>query len=231
MYPVAVEGMGSGDRAGYPGGLATRNRANDMNSAGTGVELARAVERSAGLQPWRRVLHAFSGLVLVVALRAFDPPVVLVLTALSVLLALQLILDGVRLAVPRANLFFFRTFTPLVSPRESEGIASSTWYVLGALLALALFPRPAAMGGIVVLAVADPTANLVGRLWGRVRIGSDGTVEGTVAFFLAGFLALLLLADPRPPPSPLPPPPSWSGAPSAWTNLRSRWPPGPSSGS
>ncbi|MSR22964.1 MAG: hypothetical protein EXR92_05395 [Gemmatimonadetes bacterium] len=137
-----------------------------------------------------------NGILIVGVVQAFDPPNVVLLIGLAALLALQLILDGIRLAVPRANVLFFRIFAPFVTPREEGGIASSTWYVLGALLAFALFPRTAAIGGIVVLALADPTANLVGRLWGRIPFGVDGTLEGTTAFFVMGVASLLVLVDP-----------------------------------
>jgi hypothetical protein len=53
------------------------------------------VERSAGLQPWRRLFHATFGLTLVALVEGLDLPAVPVLTALAAILAAQLVLDAV----------------------------------------------------------------------------------------------------------------------------------------
>jgi len=66
---------------------------------------------------------------------------------------------------------------------------------LGAILALLLFPLPAATAGIFALAFGDGFAGLAGRLFGRIRpaflLGKS--VEGSVACFMAtGFSVYLL---------------------------------------
>ena len=77
----------------------------------------------------------------------------------------------------------------MVSPRESQNIASSTWYILGALIAIVLFPISAALSGILVLAWADPTASYLGRRWGK-RSFLGGTLVGTTAFLVVAVLIL-----------------------------------------
>jgi dolichol kinase len=79
----------------------------------------------------------------------------------------------------------------LASPREEKGIASSTWYALSAFLVLLLFPTAYALAGILVLAWADPAANVVGQRWGRRKFLA-GTFLGTGAFVLVAFLALTI---------------------------------------
>ena len=91
--------------------------------------------------------------------------------------------------MPHLNILFFRFFQILVSPRESQNIASSTWYILGSLIAIVLFPISAALSGILVLAWADPTASYLGRRWGR-RAFLGGTLEGTTAFLVVAALIL-----------------------------------------
>ncbi|MGD2069865.1 MAG: hypothetical protein PVI57_14435, partial [Gemmatimonadota bacterium] len=97
----------------------------------------------------------------------------------------------------------FRWLRPLISPREASGVASSTWYVLAAVLAYGLFPIPVAVTSILVLALADPAASLVGRAWGRHKVGK-GSVEGALAFFAVASVVILL--------SPSPGPESWPWA-------------------
>jgi dolichol kinase len=155
--------------------------------------LADLVKKTEGLQPWRRVFHAANGTVLVLILTLVPVPTPFVLLFLGALLAILVLADALRLARPDLNVLFFRAFTFLASPREEKGIASSTWYVLGALLVLLLYPRQAALAGILTLALADPMASLIGRKWGRRKIGS-GTLEGSVVFFLVASLTLAFFA-------------------------------------
>ena len=138
--------------------------------------LAELVAKTTGLQTGRRIVHAITGTVIFVAVTQLDLSKSLTIAGLSVLFLILLASDLVRLRVPHLNILFFRFFQILVSPRESQNIASSTWYILGALIAIVLFPISAALSGILVLAWADPTASYLGRRWGR-RSFLGGTLD------------------------------------------------------
>ena len=157
-------------------------------------QLDHLVERTTGLQPWRRLFHMTGGVfVSVILLRGYVPEW-LVLVILGVVLALMLGLDLIRLRHPDANRLFFLVFRRLASPREARGLASSTWYVTGMLLTLALIPLEIAVAAILVLAVADPLASYLGRRFGKRALGS-GTVEGTLVFLAVAFLILALFEE------------------------------------
>ena len=130
------------------------------------------VSRTAGLQPWRRVLHATTGLIVAAVLYFGVPP------------------SGVVTVAMGTACLFFRIFLALVSPREAARVASSTWYVLGLFLVLALFPVRTWIPSALVLALADPFASVVGRIWGRRRIGK-GTAPGMAAFWGVATACLL----------------------------------------
>ena len=151
--------------------------------------LAELVAKTTGLQTGRRIVHAITGTVIFVAVTQLDLSKSLTITGLSVLFLILLASDLVRLRVPHLNILFFRFFQILVSPRESQNIASSTWYILGALIAIVLFPISAALSGILVLAWADPTASYLGRRWGK-RSFLGGTLVGTTAFLVVAVLIL-----------------------------------------
>ena len=90
---------------------------------------------------------------------------------------------------PAVNARMMRLFAPIAHPHEHHDVNSSTWYV-SALLLLALFaPLRAAEIGVIVLAFADPTAGYVGRRWGRTRIRTGRSLEGTLGFVAAGTIA------------------------------------------
>lgn len=70
---------------------------------------------------------------------------------------------------------------------------------IGALLALLLYPDPAAAIAIYALAFGDGISSVVGKLFGRIRIPGTGgkTAAGSLACFLAIFAAAAaILNDP-----------------------------------
>jgi dolichol kinase len=157
------------------------------------ADLAVLVARTRGPQPWRRAFHAVNGLTLVGILVLVDPPWSWTVAALGGLTLLLFLSDLARFSVPALNRLFFRLLRPFASPREARGVASSTWYIAGCFLAVAVFPREVAVASILVLALADSVASYVGRRWGRRPFGS-GSVEGSTAFFLVAFLVLVPMA-------------------------------------
>lgn len=154
-----------------------------------GDELSSLVSRTEGVQPWRRVFHAASGIVISAGLLFVDPPWLLATAVLGGITLLLLAVDLARLGVPAVNRLFFRLLRRLASPREARRPASSTWYMAGCFVAVAVFPRSVAVASILVLALADPLASYVGRRWGRRPWGS-GTVEGSAVFLSVAVLVL-----------------------------------------
>ena len=152
-------------------------------------QLAELVEGTTGIQTGRRIVHATTGTVIFLVITQIELTTSLAVTSLAVIFFVLLSSDLLRLRLTQLYILFFRIFQLLVSPRESQKIASSTWYILGALIVILLFPLPAALSGILVLAYADPTASYFGRRWGRHPF-LGGTVEGTLAFLTVAALIL-----------------------------------------
>ncbi len=102
---------------------------------------------------------------------------------------------GRRLS-PRINDFCMWLFGRTAHPHEAHRVNSATWYAVAVLLmALCQQAVPAAIA-LVVLGIGDPSAAILGRRYGRVRIVNGRSLEGTLAFVLtggaaaAGFVAL-----------------------------------------
>jgi dolichol kinase len=155
------------------------------------TQLSSAVDKTRGFQPWRRLFHATNGTLVVLALTVFSLEPSTALIMLGILSVLLLGTDLARLLLPDLNLLFFRTFQPLASPREEKKLASSTWYAVSVVLVLLLFPLHQALAGILVLALADPFAAVVGWKWGKRPFGT-GTVAGSGACFVVACAALLV---------------------------------------
>ena len=155
------------------------------------------VEATAGPQPGRRLFHAANGLVIWTVLRFSGIDTGAAVVVLGVLCAVALAGDLARLREPRLNRLFFRMFSHFASPRERQGVASSTWYLAGIVAALVLFPRPFAEAGVLVLALADPAASWFGRRYGKQRFGA-GSLLGSATFWLVATGVLWPLAGAGP---------------------------------
>ncbi|MDE2796219.1 MAG: hypothetical protein OXL34_15490 [Gemmatimonadota bacterium] len=158
-----------------------------------GDSLSRAVRRTEGVQPWRRVFHMLCGVAMAAAVHLIGPGSVVPVATLAGALAAALALDWIRLRSRAANRRFFRFFSALASPREARKLASSTWFLLGALTVLVVTPDRVFVPAMLVLALADPSASVIGRLWGRHKLGK-GSWEGTAAFFVVATAVLVPFA-------------------------------------
>jgi len=151
----------------------------------------RLVERTEGLQPWRRVMHVLSGAGAAWIVWTLSPESAWTRWLFGVAFAGCLGADLLRLRWKAVNRQSFRMFGPLMTPREVEGTTGVPWFLLGVFAVLWL-PGAAvlAIPSILVLGFADPAAGTVGRLFGRRRLGK-GTLEGALAFFVTAFAVLV----------------------------------------
>jgi dolichol kinase len=153
-------------------------------------EFEELVEKTSGLQIWRRVFHVACGLLVAGLVTFGGAPSRWMTVGLGAAFVVSLGMDLIRLYLPGANRLFYRLFPSLLTPRDSDRLASSTYYVLGLFLTFLIFPERVAVAATIVLAVADPAGNLVGRTVGSRPFGT-GTVEGTLGLVLASFAAIV----------------------------------------
>lgn len=140
----------------------------------------------------RSVYHALSGLFAVVLVEAVLPgswllPIAAGCTALAWTLELS------RRRWSWMNTLLMRLFKPFAHPHEAWRINSATWFT-SALLVLAMIGEPVLISAaLVVLALGDPIAALVGRRWGSISLANGRSLQGTAAFVVTGAIAVLAL--------------------------------------
>jgi dolichol kinase len=140
--------------------------------------------------PTRSLLHALSGLVALLFIQHLLTPSTMIGLA-SVFFAAAWGMEVGRRHVPAFNRLLMRLFGPVAHAYEADRVNSGTWYVT-ALLFLSLTASPMTCSlAVIVLGVGDPAASLVGRRWGRTRLSSGRSVEGSLAFVAAAGLAAL----------------------------------------
>ena len=74
----------------------------------------------------------------------------------------------------------------------------SFFYVLSVLLVLVLFDKDIAMASIIIMALGDSIAPLVGQYYGKIKhpLSDKKFLEGTLAGGIAAFLGALIFISP-----------------------------------
>jgi len=112
------------------------------------------------------------------------------------------LIDISRLNYPKFNRFFLQAVSSLIRKEERTRITSSTWFLLGSLWSVLCYTESAAITSIVILAISDPLASIVGRMFGRTKLvfsaysgePCNKTLEGSCAFFLSAMIINYLLS-------------------------------------
>lgn len=142
----------------------------------------------------RSVVHALSGVGALLVIQHVFTPTTMIAAALAFFVWGWGMEIGRRRS-PAVNAFLMKVFGPIAHPHETHRVNSATWYVT-ALLALSLTASPMACSlAVIVLGIGDPAAAFVGRRWGRTRLASGRSLEGSLGFVgFAGLAAAATLA-------------------------------------
>jgi dolichol kinase len=103
---------------------------------------------------------------------------------------------------PRVNGWLMALFAPVAHAHEAHRINSATWYTTAVLVLAVAFRVETGAAALLVLGFGDPAAALVGRRFGRVRLANGRSLEGSLAFVVAGFVGAfwgLSVFHPAPP--------------------------------
>jgi dolichol kinase len=139
---------------------------------------------------YRNVFHVMSGLVALVCIQHLLTPAGLVWIS-AAFATFSWLAETARRISPKVNDLLMKVFGPMAHQHEYHRVNSATWYAT-ALIILALFSSPLASTlAVVVLALGDPAAALVGRRFGRTKLRTGRSLEGTLAFAGVGGLAAL----------------------------------------
>lgn len=102
--------------------------------------------------------------------------------------------DLARLKYPRVNYAALSVFGKVMRREELKSVSGNSFYILGLITCVLLFPKTVVLFSILFLAVGDPSAAIVGTLFGKHRLFGRKSLEGSLACFLLSALAAFLLA-------------------------------------
>ena len=149
----------------------------------------------------RKAWHMFMGLFMVAMYLTVLSRSASVLI-LGFFLGLNLLVESLRLKIPALNERILRLWGPLMRSCEVKRMSGTPYYLSSAILAVGIFPEPIAALSILFLAVGDPLASLAGIMYGdrSIRFSNGksliGSLAGTTACFVVGFLFLAMLGLP-----------------------------------
>jgi len=93
-------------------------------------------------------------------------------------------LEAARRYSPLVNRWCMVFFGPIARDHERYRVNSATWYGTALWVLSVTAFGPAGVLGLLCLAVGDPVAGMVGRIYGQTRIPGGKSLEGSAAFAL-----------------------------------------------
>lgn len=138
----------------------------------------------------RKTVHVVVSIVAVTMVWVLPPTEGRIVIAVAAVTALSA--EAVRRGSRFAGALFDRMFGPLLRPHEGRGLTGATMLALGFALAALAFPPRFAGAGMLYAGVGDAASAVVGRHWGRIRYPDGKSLEGSLAFLVAAFLAGLV---------------------------------------
>lgn len=115
------------------------------------------------------------------------------LAILFIVLGAITLFEVVRRVVPTLNeAVMRRALSFIVRPVESYYLTGSTYFILGMMIIVLVFPPGACEVAVLVLAFADPAATIAGKLLGRRKLLGEKSVAGTTAFFITAFIVSMV---------------------------------------
>ncbi|HAR41411.1 MAG TPA: hypothetical protein DCS07_02070 [Bdellovibrionales bacterium] len=151
----------------------------------------------------RKVFHMLTGMAIAFSYLAGVPAPTLVIV-LSSILGFVFMIETARLRIPAFNEKMIRFFSPIIRSHECEQPTAIPPYLLSAVIAVLVFPKPIAILSILFLACGDPLASVFGILYGKhsIRFANGKSLIGSLAGILTcaaiTFMFLKMMSIPMP---------------------------------
>ncbi len=114
--------------------------------------------------------------------------------AVGGLLAIVLGVELLKVFLPAFRVIFVRIFSPMLRSQERRGgLTGTTYYLIGSFLCILFFDKTLAIVCLGFLTLGDLFAALIGKQWGRIKLFSRKSLEGSLACFVVCTVIALLM--------------------------------------
>jgi dolichol kinase len=118
----------------------------------------------------------------------------LVLVILSVLLLLMLGVEFLKYKSESIYNLYLKYFKDMLREHEYDRkkfrFNGASWVILSCIICIFFFPKLIAIMGMLMLSLADSTAGLLGRLYGKKQYAPNRSFVGTLTFFVMGLIVI-----------------------------------------
>ncbi|AIL65659.1 Cytidylyltransferase family protein [Rickettsiales bacterium Ac37b] len=114
-------------------------------------------------------------------------PVIMVLTILV------LVVDLARHFNDKLQFILYRYFAKFARISEARSLTGASFMMIASVLVIGLFPKVIAITSLSILVISDSLAALVGKYFGRIRLGNK-TLEGSLTFFFSGITIVFIIS-------------------------------------
>ena len=115
----------------------------------------------------RKLIHFFSGIIPVLVY-IFGKEIIL--PKLLIFTILFLIIDFLKSKIKWLSKLYSILFMSISRENEIKEFTGASWFLLGDVISLYLFPEKIAIFSMLLLSVSDTAAALFGRLYGKTKI-------------------------------------------------------------
>ncbi|MBF89060.1 MAG: hypothetical protein CMG75_05245 [Candidatus Marinimicrobia bacterium] len=108
--------------------------------------------------------------------------------------AIFLLAEMLRMNISIFKHLFKRFFGPIVRVSESNKFTGATSVFISGFLTVLIFEKNIAIFAMLTLSLADATAALIGKKWGKRKL-FDKTLEGSLTFLIVSIGLAIILPD------------------------------------
>ncbi|MCJ7508304.1 MAG: dolichol kinase [candidate division Zixibacteria bacterium] len=138
----------------------------------------------------RKAVHFFA---LSIPIGYYFIPKSISLLILIPITSISITLDIIRLRkLPGVNTLYL-ILGPILRRRERFNFAGSTYILFGSVMSILFFNKRIAIAAISFIILGDIASALVGKIFGRTKLGRKKTLEGSIAFLLVCFLVASII--------------------------------------
>ena len=102
-------------------------------------------------------------------------------------------MDIIRLRkLPGVNMLYL-ILGPMLRRRERFNFTGSTYILFGSVMSILFFNKKVAIAAISFIILGDIAAALVGKSFGRIKLGRKKTLEGSLAFLGTCFVVAVIV--------------------------------------
>lgn len=110
---------------------------------------------------------------------------------------LMIVLDILKAYTNTFEVVYRKVFSVILRDDEKDFkrnlFTGGTYYALGIFLSILIFPEEVAIFSVLIMIWCDTMAALIGKKFGKTKLYSNKTVEGSMAFVITGIALVFIM--------------------------------------